>query len=91
MPNKTSNFNLTKPLPEEFYNIQVHNDNMDIIDRELKNRATLNEKGKVPKEQLPDTTYIPVTSEVPENANIWIDPDDEPEVIPVYNGEVGVE
>lgn len=37
MPNLTSNFGLKKPLPEEFYDVQVQNDNMDIIDRELKN------------------------------------------------------
>ena len=36
MPNYTSNFNLKKPLPDEFYNIQDHNDNMDIIDNALK-------------------------------------------------------
>lgn len=36
MANKTTNFGLTKPLPEEFYDIGVHNDNMDIIDEKLK-------------------------------------------------------
>ena len=36
MVNKTTNFGLTKPLPEEFYDVQVQNDNMDIIDEELK-------------------------------------------------------
>lgn len=32
MPNITNNFGLTKPLPEEFYDINVHNENMDKID-----------------------------------------------------------
>lgn len=39
MANKTTNYNLTKPLPEEFYDIAVHNGNMDIIDAELKRLA----------------------------------------------------
>lgn len=77
MPNKTTNYGLTKPLSTEFYDVQVQNENMDIIDRELKNRASLNEQGKVPEEQLPDITNIPVTSEVPVDSDIWIDPDDE--------------
>ena len=75
MPNLTKNYGLKKPLSEEFYDVNVQNDNMDIIDAELNKRATL-VNGKVPEEQLPDTTYIPVTSEVPEDADIWIDPDD---------------
>lgn len=36
MANKTTNYGLTKPLPEEFYDIQVQNNNMDIIDTNLK-------------------------------------------------------
>ena len=52
MANKTTNYNLTKPLPEEFYDIEVHNGNMDIIDAELKKRATLT-NGKVPVSELP--------------------------------------
>ena len=53
MANVTENYNLKKPLPEEFYNIEDHNSNMDIIDAELKKRAGLDENGKVLKEQLP--------------------------------------
>ena len=77
MANKTANYGLTKPLPEEFYDVGVQNANMDIIDTELKKRAILGEDGKVPEEQLPDTTNIPVTSEIPSDSDIWIDPDDE--------------
>lgn len=77
MPNKTTNYGLTKPLSEEFYDINVQNENMEIIDRELKKRVILGEDGKVPEEQLPDITNIPVTSGVPDDADIWIDPDDE--------------
>lgn len=36
MANKTPNYGLTKPLPEEFYDIAVQNENMDIIDSKLK-------------------------------------------------------
>lgn len=39
MAEKTTNYGLTKPLPEEFYDIGVQNDNMDIIDAELKKQA----------------------------------------------------
>lgn len=35
MPNYTENLGLTKPLPEEFYDINVQNENMDKIDEEL--------------------------------------------------------
>lgn len=37
MANKTTNYNLTKPSAEDFYNIDDHNGNMDIIDAELNN------------------------------------------------------
>ncbi|MDF2870861.1 MAG: hypothetical protein K0R05_2436 [Anaerocolumna sp.] len=33
---QTTNFNLKKPAPEDFYNVQDFNDNMDILDIELK-------------------------------------------------------
>lgn len=36
MANKTTNFGLTKPLPEDFYDVGVQNENMDIIDEQLK-------------------------------------------------------
>ena len=39
MPNKTTNYGLTKPLPEEFYDIEVFNANMDLIDETLKDAA----------------------------------------------------
>lgn len=76
MPNMTKNYGLKKPLPEEFYDVSVQNENMDKIDSELKKRATLGADGKVSEDQLPDITNIPITSEVPSNSDIWIDPDD---------------
>lgn len=36
MPTNTPNFKLVKPTQEEFYNVDVPNNNMDIIDRLLK-------------------------------------------------------
>ena len=36
MANKTTNYGLTKPLQGEFYDVNVPNSNMDIIDTELK-------------------------------------------------------
>ncbi|WP_324824975.1 hypothetical protein [Sinanaerobacter sp. ZZT-01] len=41
MSRKTKNYNLTKPESTDFYDVEVQNGNMDIIDTELKN---LNEK-----------------------------------------------
>ncbi|WPK12224.1 hypothetical protein R6U77_00625 [Lysinibacillus louembei] len=35
MPNHTTNYNLIKPTPAEFYDIEVHNENMDTIDTNL--------------------------------------------------------
>lgn len=44
MADKTINYKLTKPSGDDFYDINVHNENMDIVDAELKN---LND-GKAP-------------------------------------------
>lgn len=46
MANKTTNYGLTKPLPEEFYDINVHNENMDIVDEELKKVSDAAASGK---------------------------------------------
>ena len=39
MADKTENYGLTKPTLEEFYDVNVQNENMDIIDEELKKRT----------------------------------------------------
>lgn len=36
MSSKTTNYNLTKPSADDFYDIEVQNGNMDIVDAELK-------------------------------------------------------
>lgn len=45
MATVTTNYGLTKPAPEDFYDITVHNGNMEIIDTELKRVATAAESG----------------------------------------------
>lgn len=45
MPNQTTNYNLTKPLETERYDVQVFNNNADIIDAQMKsNFEVLNTK-----------------------------------------------
>lgn len=61
MANFTTHYNIRKPLQEEFYDIDEHNSNMDIIDTELYNRASLGEDRKVLPEQLPDFDFIPAS------------------------------
>ena len=70
MANKTENYGLVKPLPSEFYDVEVQNSNMDKIDAGMKANAdeiqTLKDgqkskadlvEGKVPAEQLPSMDY----------------------------------
>lgn len=70
MPNKTTNYDLTKPLPSEFYDVEVQNSNMDKIDARMKANADEIQNlkdgqkskadlvnGKVPSEQLPTMDY----------------------------------
>ena len=44
MAEKTTNYGLTKPTPEDFYDVNVQNENMDIIDRELKKKYSPDNK-----------------------------------------------
>ena len=39
MATKTTNYGLTKPEGSDFYDIGVQNDNMDIIDKQMKANA----------------------------------------------------
>lgn len=39
MPNQTTNYNLTKPLETERYDVQVFNNNADIIDAQMKSNS----------------------------------------------------
>ena len=60
MADKTTNYNLTKPSASEFYDIDVQNANMDIIDAEMKN---LNDGIADAKNQLSDVNSKAVHAE----------------------------
>lgn len=65
MPNYTQNYNLKKPFQEEFYDIDDHNGNMDIIDAVLK--------------ALSEKSGVIISPDEPDKGDVWIDTDDEPE------------
>ena len=44
---ETTNYKLKKPGDSDNVRVDVLNGNMDVIDRELKQRATLDENGKL--------------------------------------------
>lgn len=80
MPNYTKNYNLKKPLQEEFYNIDDHNGNMDILDEALK---ILSEK-----------SGVVISPDEPETGDVWIDTDDETggsvgDAVSSVNGKTG--
>lgn len=77
MSKKTSNYQLVKLELSDPADITALNENWDKLDSELKQRATLDSTGKVREEQLPDITNIPITSDIPSGADIWLDPDEE--------------
>ena len=51
---ETTNYKLKKPVASDNAQVDVLNGNMDVIDRELKLRATLGQDGKVDAGQLPE-------------------------------------
>jgi hypothetical protein len=65
MPNYTENYNLKKPLPNEYYNVQDQNDNMDIIDSELKKL-----------DQKVENIEVPVTSVNGKTGDVELTADD---------------
>ena len=48
MADKTTNYGLTKPLADEFYDVNVQNQNMDIIDEQLKKKYDPEADGALP-------------------------------------------
>lgn len=87
MSTKTPNYNLTKPSDKDFYDINVHNGNMDIIDAELKNLNNnkapsgfgLGDVGKELKESYKNLCHkgggfyqIINSSDSPDNTNEWL-------------------
>jgi hypothetical protein len=65
MPNYTENYNLKKPLSNEYYSIEDQNDNMDIIDQQLKaNADEINA-------HMADMATLRFSPEATEHANIF--------------------
>lgn len=61
MSTTTTNYKMFKPELTDPADITQMNSNWDLIDTELAKRATLDENGKVPAEQLPDdAAYLPL-------------------------------
>lgn len=62
MATKTTNYALTKPEANDYYNVNDFNSNADIIDAELKKlasgKADLDEGGKIPAAQLPSAVTV---------------------------------
>lgn len=82
MPEYTQNYELKKPLQNEFYNVDDQNSNMDKIDLQLKKqeqmlnkKADLDENGKIPQEQLPQITadFIPISEKGQPNGVATLD------------------
>ena len=70
MPNTTENYGLKKPLLEEFYDVGIQNENMDIIDAELKERISCLAtyypltRGKSADDLIDPFALIPVSSDI---------------------------
>lgn len=61
MATYTENYKLKKPAPEDFADIADLNENTDKIDAALKDKADLDESGKLKESQLPSLSYIPTS------------------------------
>lgn len=65
MANKTTNYNLTKPLSSEFYDVEVQNANMDLIDAALKAQDS---KSASAKTTLADADQVVIHDSAASNA-----------------------
>ena len=61
MATYTENYKLKKPAPEDFADIADLNENADKIDAALKDKADLDESGKLKESQLPSLSFIPTS------------------------------
>lgn len=61
MATYTENYKLKKPAPEDFADIADLNKNADKIDAALKDKADLDESGKLKESQLPSLSFIPTS------------------------------
>jgi len=79
LPNYTANYNLKKPLPNEYYNVEDQNNNMDIIDQKLKEIEDKVENIEVPvtsvngKTGNVELTAEDVGAETPSGAQAKVD------------------
>lgn len=55
MASYTEKYKLKKPAPEDFADVADLNRNMDLLERVLLKKADLDEEGKIPLEQLPES------------------------------------
>lgn len=82
MPNYTKNLGLTKPLPEEFYDVNVRNENWDKIDEAVGSKVGWSYEGIVGSGSIKDwalaqTTPITVSvspdvTDMPYDNNYWL-------------------
>lgn len=61
MGTQTTNYNLTKPGVDDFYDISVSNNNMDVIDLQMKNNADA-AAAKIPNSLATAADQVPVSS-----------------------------
>lgn len=61
MATYTDNYKLKKPAPEDFADVADLNENADKIDAALKDKADLDESGKLKESQLPSLSFIPTS------------------------------
>jgi hypothetical protein len=80
MPNYTKHYNLEKPFQEEFYNVDVFNENADIVDGILK--------------ELSEKSGVVISPDEPDKGDVWIDTDEEGSdtggAVESVNGKIGV-
>ena len=62
MAEKTTNYGLTKPYPDEFYDVGVQNANMDVIDEAL--------------QKLSEDSGVIIGADEPDEGEVWIDTDE---------------
>lgn len=68
MPNVTENYGLKKPLVDEFYDINVQNENMDVIDAKLKEIAesSSDASGQINEHDKSNTAHADIRTAVNE-------------------------
>ena len=67
MPDYTPNYNLEQPFQEEYYNVDVQNQNMEKIDAALAKKAELGADGKIIARLSPTYVRLKRYSQTPEN------------------------